>query len=97
MNALGILLALAVVIERLTEYLFGQVFDRIPKLQPLKWTLMYISAALGIFAAFQFQLDILSFVGLEISPLGMIMTGIAVGGGSNLLHDIIGGIGGNGS
>lgn len=94
-------LILAFLIESLTEYIFGTVFDKVAILQPFKWTLMYISALVGIFFCLFFKLDLLYilttigavFAGQEaiiaISVPGMVITGVAVGRGANYLHDFI--------
>ena len=97
MNILFLLvvLLLAFLVESLTEYLFGTPFDKIPKLTPFKWLLMYAAMLIGIGGAFVYQLDLVSilgaYIGLAISPgpFGMVMTGAAIGRGSNFVHDII--------
>jgi hypothetical protein len=92
---LFVILLLAFLVESLTEYLFGTPFDKIPKLTPYKWTLMYVAMLIGIGGAFVYHLDLVSilggYIGLDISPgpFGMILTGAAIGRGSNFVHDII--------
>lgn len=90
---LQILLALAVIVERLTEYVFGTLFDKITALEQFRWTIKYLALCLGVFVALSFKIDLLTLIELEPSTLGMVLTGIAVGGGSNLLHEVISGIG----
>lgn len=79
---------LAIVVERITELVFGTAFDKVPKLAPFKWALMYIAIILGVAAALTFQLDLLSAAGLPASVLGQILTGVAIGGGANFVHDL---------
>lgn len=91
---------IAFLIETLVEYLFGTVFDKVEKLGKFKWLQMYIAMAIGIVAAFLYQLDILNLLSvflaqisgttvvIAITPFGMIVTGCAIGRGSNYLHDI---------
>lgn len=92
---LGVILLLAFLVESLVEYLFGPVFDKIPKLTKAKWSLMYIAMAVGIAGAFVYSFDLLyllgQFLGVEISltPYGIVLTGMAIGRGSNYLHDIL--------
>ena len=88
---IAVLAFLAVVVERLTEYVFGTLFDKTPALNPHKWALMYIALAVGVLLTYTFHLDMLSLVGLEESTIGVILTGVAVGGGSNLLHEVLAG------
>lgn len=81
-------LFLAVVVERLVEWVFGTAFDKIEKLKPFRWTLMYVAGVLGIVASLQFDLDLLTLSGLAPSLLGQVLTGVLIGGGANLLHDL---------
>lgn len=94
-------LLLAFLTESLTEYIFGTLFDKIPKLTPYKWTLMYVAAIVGVFLCIFFKLDLLYiltsitaiFAGQEpiiaITVPGMVITGVAVGRGSNFIHQLI--------
>jgi|GEM_PF-1157430 len=89
-------------IETLVEYLFAPFFDHFEKMTKYKWMQMYIAFAVGIAAAFIYRLDliyILSAFWAQASPaanvalwpvttFGMIITGAAIGRGSNYLHDI---------
>ncbi len=77
------------------EYLFGAVADHVPALEPYKWTLMYISAAVGVAGAFIYRFDLLSLLGqfvgadVNVTPFGITLTGLAIGRGANYLHQII--------
>lgn len=84
------IIALALIIERFTEWVVGTPFNKIPKLTPYKWTLMYVAGALGLVAALTFHIDLLTTIGLPSSLYGEILTGIALGGGSNLIHKLFG-------
>lgn len=93
-------LLIAFLIETLVEYLFGTAFDKVPVLTPYKWTLMYVAMLVGIGAAFLYRLDLINLLSqylsasasvtyiLPITPFGMVITGAAIGRGSNYLHDI---------
>lgn len=85
----------AVLIERLVEYVLGTPIDRLaatPRLAWLadwKWVLMYAALAIGVLVAFQVPLNLIAYVtGTETLPLDYWLTGIAIGGGANLLHQI---------
>ena len=89
-----LVLFLAFVIESLVEYFVGEVANHIPRVEPYKWLTMYLAAIVGIVAAFIYQLDLVhllaDFLGIQmaISTLGMVLTGLAIGRGSNFIHDI---------
>lgn len=74
--------------EGTVEYLLGTPMDKIPKLAPFKWLLMYVSVALGIFFAFYYELDVVVLFGLASSWLGMVLTGIVMGRGANFVNDL---------
>lgn len=80
---------LTLMVERLTEYVFSTLFDKVPVLTPFKWALMYVALAVGVAAAFVFDLDLLAVAGLEHNAFGVALTGLAIGGGSNLLHEFL--------
>lgn len=102
MNIFGILAViflLAFLVESLVEYLFGQAFAHLPAIQPYSWLLMYVSAAVGVAGAFMFGFDLLYLMGNYLavdwpalaapSPLGIALTGLAIGRGSNYIHDLV--------
>lgn len=93
---LAIVLFVAFLVETLVEFVAGPIFDKVPKLAPYKWTIMYVAIAVAMFAAFLYRLDLVfmlaQFLGVEEIPqttYGTIITGIAIGKGSNYLHDLI--------
>ena len=88
--------ALAFLVESMTEYVFGTPFDKFPVLAPFKWALMYISAGVGVAVSFHYQLDLIAFIqlvvgGIEIPVtwVGIALTGLAVGRGSNYVHQFV--------
>jgi hypothetical protein len=90
-----VMILVAFLIETLVEAVLGTPFEKIPKLKPFKWTLMYIAIAVGIYAAIWYQFDLVfmlaTFLGatsIKISIFGMVVTGCGIGKGSNYLHDI---------
>jgi hypothetical protein len=102
MQIVGLLLVtllLAFLVETLVEFLFGELFSHIPALHPYKWLQMYIAIGVAIGMAFFYQLDLpyllAQFLEVEWEPLsrvswpGMLASGIAIGKGSNYLHDLI--------
>ena len=91
----AVMIFLAYLIETLVEALLGPIFEKVPKLEPWKWCLMYIAIAAGVYAAFLYKFDVVymlaSFIGVEnlqITVFGIVITGLGVGKGSNYLHDI---------
>lgn len=77
-----------IVTEGTVEYLLGVPFDRIPRLTPYKWVLMYVSAALGVFLAVYYVIDMLALLGLQASIVGQVITGILLGRGANFINDL---------
>ena len=101
---LGVIFLMAFFVETGVEFLLGDLFNIFPKLQPYKPLLKYIAVAIGIGMSFYFTLDIIaltksiiiSFTNPGIvpeyvsTPVGIVWTGIAIGKGSNYLHQIVG-------
>lgn len=95
----GITFIVAFFVETLIEFVFGRLFNQIAFLRPYKWLQMYLAIAVAIALALFYRLDLLYFIGVylqvdwqpfaDISVVGMIISGIAIGKGSNYLHDII--------
>ena len=80
---------LAFMAEAGVEYIVGTPFDKVEKLKPFKWLLMYISLAAGIGMAVFYQLDLPALVlQLEPSIVGMVLTGTAIGRGANFVNDL---------
>ena len=84
-----------IVTEGVVEYLFGTLFDKVAKLKPFKWALMYISVALGVFLAFYYQLDLVYIVAeatgaaaVTSSWVGLAASGVIIGRGANFVNDV---------
>ncbi|HML40365.1 MAG TPA: hypothetical protein PKD23_06765 [Bellilinea sp.] len=99
---IGIILFLGVFIESIVEAVLAPLFDHFPLLEPYKWAQAYAAVALGVVAAFLFRLDLIYLVGMllakmtnvdpnpiPITVFGLILTGLAIGKGSNYLHELI--------
>lgn len=94
---LAIIFLLAFLVETLVEFSFGDLFDKFPKISPYKWTLKYIAIAVGLVGTFHYNIDIMQIAGkvLSVDPpilsswYGTAITGIAVGKGSNYVHQFI--------
>jgi hypothetical protein len=96
-----VMTAFAFLVETLVEFALGMLFDKIPKITPYKWVLAYAAIAVGILGAFVYKFDVIfmlfSYLGVEswlgepirITIIGLIITGIAIGKGSNYLHDFL--------
>jgi hypothetical protein len=91
----AIIFLLAFLIESLVEAVLGTPFDKIPALVPWKWTLMYAALAVGVIGAHVYQFDLLvilsNYLGKPIQTtfFGVTLTGLAIGRGSNYLHDLV--------
>ena len=82
--------ALAFLTEAFVEYFIGQVMDRFPKVAPFKWLLMYVSAIVGVALAIYYQLDLIALIiSQDVTIVGMVLTGLAIGRGSNFLHQFV--------
>lgn len=87
---LAAIFALAFLAESLVEYLFGTLADKITVLTPYRWTLMYISAAVGVGLAFHYQFDLISLIlGNVLTWVGMLLTGLVIGRGANFVHQFV--------
>ena len=99
---IGVILFLGVFIETIVEAILSPFFDHFPLLLPYKWAQGYVAVVLGVVAAFLFKLDLIFLVGMLLAKLtgvdpnpisitvfGLILTGLAIGKGSNYLHELI--------
>lgn len=98
---LAVVFALAFLAESMVEYIFGEPFNHFPKLESWKWLLMYISASVGIILGFYYKLDLVYLIAyvagelaglpttMTVTPVGMILTGLAIGRGANYVHQFI--------
>jgi hypothetical protein len=96
MQVILIILLLAFLVESLVEYLFGRLFDQVKGLNPYRWLLAYIAGAIGILGCFWYGFDLLFLLGGYLdagtagpSAFGIVLTGLAVGRGSNYVHDLV--------
>lgn len=86
---LGAALFVALVLERLVELLVNPALPE--SLAPLK---PYIAAVLGLLFAFGFNIDLVvpTLAEFDVTPAvgwaGRLVTGLVLGGGSNLIHDL---------
>jgi hypothetical protein len=97
----GIILFLAIVIESLIEALLSPIVDNVPALKPFRWLLQYGAVFCGVLAAFIYRLDLIYLAGqflgkitdaaspIEMTVFGTIVTGLAIGKGSNYVHQFI--------
>jgi hypothetical protein len=92
---LAFIIFLAAVVEGIVEYFFGKIVEHVPALQPYNWLLIYVAAAIGVAGTFHYQLDLFSVFAsflnmtITVSAFGITLTGLAVGRGSNYLHDLV--------
>jgi len=94
-GTLGLILALAFIVQSLTEALFGRVMDHFPVLQAYKWTLVYLAVAVGIVGSFVYQFDFMFLLGrfagspVDKTIYGIVITGISIGMGASYVHQLI--------
>lgn len=81
------IITLAIIIETITENLK----NAIPKFKEMKWAVMLTTLALGVLLAFVCGADILALLGYveHIPYVGVVLTGILIGGGSNVIYDLV--------
>jgi hypothetical protein len=86
MQAIGLILALAVLIEGIIEYLGSPIPS---KFKP------YAAAALSVVVCLLYNADLLALLGYPAAVLfvGAVLTGLVIGRGSNYVNDIISRIG----
>lgn len=102
LGILAVIFLMAFMVESLVEYLFGQAVSHLPMLQPYSWLLMYFAAIVGVIGAFLYGFDLLYLLGnylavpVDAFPVmaqptwfGILLTGLAIGRGSNYLHDLV--------
>ena len=98
LGALFLILFLAfLVTEGIVEYFLGQLFEKVEKLKPFSWTLMYVSAMAGIGLCIYYKLDLIALLSqylvmepaIASGPVGQVLTGIAVGRGANFINQLI--------
>jgi hypothetical protein len=97
LGILVVMVGLAFLVETLTEAVFGPLFDKLPVLTPHKWALMYVALVVGVVGALVYNFDLLAVLSvtvgmehpIETGVFGMIITGLAIGKGSNYLHQFI--------
>lgn len=92
---------LSFLIESMTEYVIGTPMGKIEKLKPFTWLLMYISMAAGVGLCFYYKLDLIALLPTWLAeltkasaeylptPVGMVLSGMAIGRGSNYLHQVM--------
>ncbi len=90
MDALSLVVILAIVVEKVVDIL-KTIIGSIPSLpdnfRPL--TLELLSLGLGVLLAYETQIDALCLIGVETQNnyMGIIITGLVVGKGANFAHD----------
>lgn len=92
---------LSFLIESSVEYIFGTPMAKIEKLKPFTWLLMYVAMAAGVGLSFFYQLDLVALLPVWLdslaegagsyapTPVGYVLTGLAIGRGSNYLHQVM--------
>jgi hypothetical protein len=84
-NLLTIAIFIAIINERIVEWFVSPLINRfgLPKS-----ILLYVAGITGFLVIFISKINLFNLIP-QIDPLiGLIMSGLAVGGGSSLLHDL---------
>lgn len=95
MTTLVVVLLLSFLVETLTEFVFGDLFNNVLVLAKHKWTIKYITVIIGIAGSWVYGFDLVSMlgqylgIGVDVTPFGITLTGIAIGKGSNYIHQLI--------
>jgi hypothetical protein len=88
-------LGLALIVESFAEYVFGMPFDKVRRLRRYRWTLRYFAMALGVLVAAGYGLDFMPpLLGVTPQPVGILLTGLMIGRGSNFAHEVLAAFGG---
>jgi len=95
LSLLVVILLVAFFIETLVEFVFSDLFLKIPGAEKFHWTVKYVAIGVAIYAAFHYQFDLIALLAnlleinmIQVSVFGIIVTGVAIGKGSNYLHDV---------
>jgi len=94
LGLIALTMFLAFVVESLVEYFLGEMFNHVPKLKEHSWLLMYVAMGIGILGAFVYRLDLVAAfakyleLNLQVSAYGIVLTGAAIGRGSNFIHEL---------
>lgn len=84
------------------EYILGTPLDLIEKLKPFKKiVLMYVALVAGVGLSYYYKVDLIALLPTWLAeltkssaeyiptPVGMILSGLAIGRGSNYLHQVM--------
>lgn len=65
--------------------------EKIPKLKPFKWILMYLALAAGVGLTFYYRLDLISMLpgSVPVTAVGIILTGLIIGRGAVFTHQFV--------
>lgn len=99
---MAVILFLSFLAETLTEAVFGTLQKKIPALAGFDWILMYIAMAVGVLLAWVYHFDLVYLLSeflrsyaptltipiVPITGVGITLTGLAIGRGSNYIHDL---------
>ena len=91
LTGIGFALLLAFLVENLVEYLVGPLLDWIGNQTGFGFGRRYVAAGVGVALCVAYGLDILGGFGFQCgSPLiGLVISGLVIGRGSNFMHDLI--------
>ena len=88
------LLALGILVHQVVEAVIAPFYDKIPALEPYKWTQIYWQFVVGVIVSFSLALDVLPVILMQFgvnrppSTVGVALTGLLIGGGAELWHRV---------
>jgi hypothetical protein len=99
LTALGSIVAFASILtllnERLNELLVLPLMERFGLKDYNAYAAVIVGVILGVVFGVDFLTPLAALFGVTLNApvAGLVVSGVIIGGGSNLLHDVVGGIG----
>jgi hypothetical protein len=89
-QVIALCFALAFTAEGTVEYLFGIIQEEYEALIRFAWVSKYLALIVGIGLAFAYNTDLISYITeSEPTTVGVVVTGVAIGRGSNFLNQFV--------
>ena len=91
LSQLTLILFLAFIAEGMTEYFARPILAALGSINSSPMWLRYVAMLVGIGLSVAYRADLLLIIGFQaIHPMvGVVLTGILIGRGSNYMHDLV--------
>lgn len=95
LGAISLTLVLSFLTESMIEYFLGTPMDKIEKLKPYRWLLIYAAPIAAVPLAINYQIDLVAWIArlanVEIadSMVGFVLSGLVIGRGANYAHQFV--------